>query len=63
MVFRFQFYKMFWNEMGPKLVATLNYSKEFGKMSLSQRRAVITLLHKKGKDEYKIKKLETSLTS
>ena len=50
-----EFYKKFWKEIGPKLVETLNYSKKCGKMSLSQRRAVLTLLHKKGKDEFKIK--------
>ena len=50
-----EFYKMFWREIGQKLVETLNYSKKYGKLSLSQRRAVITLLHKKGKDEYNIK--------
>ena len=42
-----EFFKTFWKELGPKLVSTFNYSKQFGKMSLSQRRAVITLLHKK----------------
>ena len=33
----------------------MNYSKLHGELALSQRRGVITLLHKKGKDEHDIK--------
>ena len=50
-----EFYKTFWQEIGPKLVETLNYSKEQGELSISQRRGAITLLHKKGKAEENIK--------
>ena len=50
-----EFYILFWPEIGPKLVESLNYSCENGLLSLSQRRAIITLLEKKGKDNSKIK--------
>ena len=50
-----EFYLRFWPELGPKLVESLNYSCEKGLLSLSQRRAIITLLEKKGKDSSKIK--------
>ena len=36
-------------------MSRMNYSKQKGKLSMSQRRGVITLLHKKGKDEEQIK--------
>ena len=50
-----EFYIHFWPDIGPKLVGSLNYSCEKGLLSLSQRRAIITLLEKKGKDNSKIK--------
>ena len=50
-----EFYRKFWEKIGPKLVNTLNYSKEKGQLSLSQRRGIITLLHKKGKPEEFVK--------
>ena len=49
-----EFYTAFWPEIGPKLVQSFKYSSETG-LSLSQRRAVITLLEKKDKDNSKIK--------
>ena len=50
-----EFYIHFWPDIGPKLLESLNYSCENGLLSLSQRRAIITLLEKKGKDNSKIK--------
>ena len=50
-----EFYSKFWPEMGPKLVECLNFSCQQGLLSLSQRRAIITLLEKKGKDNSRIK--------
>ena len=50
-----EFYQKFWKEIGPKLVETLNSSKQKGHLSQSQRRGVITLLEKRGKDSSKIK--------
>ena len=48
-------YLVFWKEMGSKLVDCLNYCLDKNYLSLSQRRGVITLLEKKGKDPLKIK--------
>ena len=50
-----EFYLTFWNEIGEKLIKTFNYSCKKGCLSSSQRRGVITLLEKKGKDPTKIK--------
>ena len=50
-----EFYLYFWPEIGPKLVDSLNYSCKNGLLLLSQRRAIITLLKKKGKDNSKVK--------
>ena len=50
-----EFYVFFFNEIHPFLVQALNYSFQHGKLSLSQRQAVITLNEKKGKDKRCIK--------
>ena len=55
-----EFYLTFWQEICSKLVDCLNYGLDKNTLSLSQRRGIITLLEKKGKDPLKIKKLETS---
>ena len=39
---------------------TLNYSKSQGQLSIAQRRAIISLLHKKRKARNKYKKLESN---
>ena len=46
-----EFYKMFWNQIGPILVKSFNYSFYMGLLSDSQRRGVISLIPKDGKDE------------
>ncbi|KAI4888926.1 hypothetical protein NFI96_005927 [Prochilodus magdalenae] len=43
-----EFYKTFWTELGADLLAVLNESLAVGSLPLSCRRAVITLLPKKG---------------
>ena len=49
-----EFYIAFWNEIGPKMLETFNYCKERKLLTQTQRRGVITLLQKKGKDATKI---------
>ena len=49
-----EFYKKYWEYIGPKLVDTLNYCRTQGKLTVSQRRGIITLLQKKGKDPSKL---------
>ena len=44
----YEFYRAFWNFSGPDLVSVLNASFREGKLSLSQRTGVISLLYKKG---------------
>ena len=51
----YEFYKTLWPTIGPLFHKTLQYSLGKGELSLSQRRAVITLLQKRGKNEYLIK--------
>ena len=46
-----EFYKMFWNQIGPILVKSFNYSFNMGLLSDSHRRDVISLIPKDGKDE------------
>ena len=50
-----EFYLTFWPQVGPKLVDSLKFCFTKGRLSLSQRRGVITLLEKRGKDPNKIK--------
>ena len=51
----YEFYKTLWPTIGPIFHKTLQYSLNKGELSLSQRRAVITLLQKRGKNEAFIK--------
>jgi exonuclease III len=46
-----EFYKMFWNQIGSVLVKSFNYSFNIGQLSVSQRRGVISLIPKDGKNE------------
>lgn len=43
----YKIYKTFWDCMGPDLVSVLNDSFKQGKLSLSQRTGIISLLYKK----------------
>ena len=55
MAFRQNSILRFWTDIGSKLVECLNFGKNKGQLSLSQRREMITLLEKKGKDRTQIK--------
>ena len=44
----YEFYKTFWDCIGPDLVTVINDSFNNGQLSLSQRTGVISLLYKKG---------------
>ena len=44
-----EFYKVFWDDLSPFLVAALNSSFTQGHLSISQRRGLITLIPKKDK--------------
>ena len=44
----YEFYRAFWTMLGPDLVTVLNAAFREGKLSLSQRTGIITLLYKKG---------------
>ena len=50
-----EFYETFWPKLKNKLLAVYNQSLEKGYMTTSQRQAIITILHKKGKDPALIK--------
>lgn len=43
-----EFYVAFWDALGSDLVEVLNASLEHGSLSSSQRRALISLIYKKG---------------
>ena len=42
-----EFYKTFWDDLTPRLIASLNYAYKAGKLSVSQRRGVIKLIQKR----------------
>lgn len=46
-----EFYLEFWKEIGSTLINSYNYSFEHGKLTTSQRQAVISLISKPGKDK------------
>ena len=50
-----EFYKMFWQDIRPYLMAAYEYTYEVGIMSYSQRQGIITLLPKKDKDVLLVK--------
>ncbi len=50
-----EFYKVFWLKIKKYLLAALKKSFEQGKLSISQRQGLITLIPKKGKDTLKLK--------
>jgi hypothetical protein len=47
-------YKVFWNEWKLPLMESFNEAIEKGELSASQKRSIITLIEKKGKDKTKI---------
>ena len=50
-----EFYKFFWNDIKNSLFASIIEGKIKGKLSTSQRQAIIKLIEKKDKDKLKIK--------
>ena len=54
-----EFYKVFWGDVSPFLVSCLNKSYQKGKLAITQRRGVISLIPKKDKSLQELKKLET----
>ena len=50
-----EFYRFFWNAIGPIMVDSFKYAFENGQMSISQKRGVISLIPKKDKDKKYLK--------
>jgi len=50
-----EFYLVFWPIVGKHFIDCFNYAHDHGKLSNSQKQALITLLEKKGKDKRLIK--------
>ena len=46
-----EFYLKFWELLGQELVDSFNYAFEIGKLSISQKRGIITLIPKKDKNK------------
>jgi len=44
-----KFYKVFWKDVSPFLIRCLNKSHQKGKLGLTQRRGIISLIPKKDK--------------
>ena len=53
--FNIEFYRFFWNAIGPIMVDSFNYASETGEMSVSQKRGIISLIPKKEKDKKYLK--------
>ena len=53
--FTIEFYRFFWNAIGPIMVDSFNYAFENGQMSISQKRGIISLIPKKDKDKKYLK--------
>ena len=49
--FTTEFYRFFWNAVGPIMVDSFNYAFENGEVSTSQKRSTISLILKKEKDK------------
>ena len=50
-----EFYKFFWQDIKHVLLASINYALTYGKLSVEQRRGIISLLPKKDKDRLYLK--------
>ena len=53
--FTIEFYRFFWNAIGPIMVDSFNYAFQNGEMSISQKRGIISLIPKKDKDKKYLK--------
>ena len=49
-----EFYTAFWPALGPKILETFNFCNDRELLTQTQRRGIITLLHKQGKDNTKV---------
>ena len=47
-----EFYKVFWKDICSFLVSALNYAFDSGRLSVTQRRGIITLIPKKDAEPY-----------
>ena len=50
-----KFYKFFWQDIKHVLLASINYALVYGKLSVEQRRGIISLLPTKDKDHLYLK--------
>jgi len=50
-----EFYKVFWKDISPYLISSLNRSYQKGKLAISQRRGIISLIPKKDKASNQLK--------
>ena len=50
-----EFYNFFWQDIKHVLLASINYALSYGKLSVEQKRGVISLLPKKDKDRLYLK--------
>ena len=50
-----EFYKLFWQDIKHVLLASINYAFMYGKLSVEQRKRIISLLPKKDKDRLYLK--------
>ena len=50
-----EFYKVFWKDISPFLISSLNRSYQQGKLAITQRRGIISLIPKKDKALNKLK--------
>ena len=48
--FASEFYKFFWPELKSDMTSSFNYAFQIGTLSISQRRGIISLISRKGKD-------------
>ena len=53
--FTVEFYKLFWRNIKTLLIKSINYAFEYGKLSIDQRRGIITLIPKRGKKRILLK--------
>ena len=59
--FSYEFFKVFWNDIGHFMLRALNYGINNGELSDSQKRGVITCIPKGNKDKKLLKKLATDI--
>ena len=53
--FTSEFYKFFWSDIRDLLLDSISYSLQYGELSTEQKRGIITLIPKKGKNRLQLK--------